>query len=245
MDGIDAIGERLAFVGFPSKRATKQLSGSAEEALKSVITLLEQMIAGTVEKRTAAEFNAAYEEAFQNYARLMFALGCLIRAVVPANVIDRVTSESFCEMETDFRDHALATFGSSIRDQAIFTVWTLRKIFDLAKAVVNKTVSDDLKEQDKKIATMFWYHGLRTRFHLDCLIFSMRMNRPIYPEVLEVISDGLRSAVDTYAWIRQAAELRSTQDEPTLTFTDLDEDDKLFVDASAYDMADECLTNVD
>lgn len=241
---IDGIGEPLSFVGFPSNRATKQISGSAEDALKGIATLLEQMLVGAVEKRTSADFNAARDETFQNYARLMYASGALIRAVVPSNIMDRVTSESLCETEAEFRDHALAAFGSGIRDQSIFTVWTLRKISDLAQTIIGKGVPEDLKEQDKQFATMFSYHGLRTRFHLDCLLLSMRMNRPIYPEVLEVISDGLRSAVDAYAWIRQAADLRTKHEEPTLAFIDLDEEDRLFVEASAHDMANECAENV-
>ena len=237
---IDGIGERLAFVGFPSKRAAKQISGSAEDALKGIAALLEQMIVGAVEQRTAAEFKAAYDGTFQSYAQLMNALGSLIRAVVPVTVRERVTAESLCEMEADFRDHALVAFGANMRDQALFTVWTLRKISDIAQRIWNKDVSPDLKDQDSKIAAMFVYHGVRTRFHLDCLFLSMRTNRPIYPEVLEVISDGLRSAVDAYAWIRQAADLRSPHEEPILEFIDMDEDDKIFVDSSAFDMAKEC-----
>jgi hypothetical protein len=242
---IDGIGERLAFVGFPSKRAAKQISGSAEDALKGIATLLEQMVVGAIEKRTATDFTAAYEEALPNYARLMFAAGSLIRAVVPRNVIDRVTAEALCEMEADFRDHALAAFGSSIRDQSLFTVWTLRKISDIGQRLDGKDMPEELKEQDKHFATMFSYHGLRARFHLDCLILSMRTNRPIFPEVLEVISGGLRSAVDAYAWIRQADELRTKPEDPILEFNDLDEEDQDFVEASAYDMANEYEVHAD
>jgi hypothetical protein len=242
---IDGIGERLAFMGFPSKRAAKQISGSAEDALKGIATLLEQMVAGAIEKKTAADFTAAYEEALPNYARLMFALGSLIRAVVPANVIDRVTAEALCEMEADFRDHALAAFGSSVRDQSIFTVWTLRKISDIGQKLTGGDIPEEIKERDKHFATMFSYHALRARFHLDCLILSMRTNRPIFPEVLEAVSGGLRSAVDAYAWIRQAADLRTKPEDPVLEFNDLDEEDQAFVEASAYDMADECAANAD
>jgi hypothetical protein len=242
---IDGILERLAFVGFPFKRAAKQISGSAEDALKSITALLEQIVVGAVEKRTAAEFKATSEETFRSYFQLMNALGSLIRAVVPPNVIERVTAESLCEMEADFRDHALAAFGTNMRDQALFTVWTLRKISDLAQRIGVKGVSDNLRERDSKIAAMFVYHGVRTRFHLDCLFWSIRTNRPIYPEVLEAISDGLRSAVDAYAWIRQAADLRSTHDDPILEFIDMDEEDMVFVESSAFDMAIECPADAD
>jgi hypothetical protein len=242
---VNGFDERLAFVGLPSRRAAKQISGSAEDALRGIAALLEQMIVGAVEKRTAAEFKAAYDETFQSYAQLMNALGSLIRAVAPATVRERITAESLCEMEADFRDRALVAFGANMRDQALFTVWTLRKISDIAQRIGNAEASQDQREHDSKIATNFVYHAVRTRFHLDCLLWSMRTNRPIYPEVLGTISDGLRSAVDAYAWIRQAADLRSTHDEPILEYVDMDEEDRLFVDSSAFDMAKECPADAD
>jgi hypothetical protein len=238
-NGIDGIGERLAFMGFPSKRATQEMSGSAEDALKGIACLLEQIVVGAIEKGTAADFRSVRDATFDNYARLMRALGFLIRAVVPANILEQVTAEAIDEMEADLKNHALAAFGSNIRDQSIFTVWTFRKISGLCQKIVGRTIPDDLQEQEKQFATMSVYQGLRARFHLDCLMLSMRTQRPIYPEVLEVLSDGLRSAVEAYACIRQVAELRMKYEEPVLEFVDMDDEDKLFVESSAYDMAKE------
>ena len=42
------------------------------------------------------------------------------------------------------------------------------------------------------------------------------------------------------SWIRQAADLRVRQEEPVLEFIDLDDEDRVFAEASAYDMALEC-----
>jgi hypothetical protein len=63
--------------------------------------------------------------------------------------------------------------------------------------------------------------------------------------VLDVISGELRGAVNAYAWIRQAADLRSKPEEPTLPFLDMDDEDRLFVESSAYDMANDCTANAD
>jgi len=160
--------------------------------------------------------------------------------VVPANVIERVTSEDLGEMEADFRDQALAAFGSSIGDQAIFTVWTLRKISDLGQKVAGNPVPENLKDQDKHFATMWSVYGLRARFNLDCLLYGIHAQRPICPEVLDAIACGPRSAMSAYSWIRQAADLRVRQEEPVLEFIDLDDEDRVFAEASAYDMALEC-----
>jgi hypothetical protein len=238
---LSAIGlrEPIPFVGFLSKRSAKQLSGSAEELTRNIATVIDQLMVSAIEKRTAAEFSAVWLEVFPNYTRIMCALGALAKALIPTLVLEQVTSDSLCELEATFRDHALVAFGADIRDQALFTVWTMRKINDLSRQLSSVELADDEKSKDKEFAGSFIFHGLRMRFHLDCLLASVKHQRPIYPEVLAAISDGLRSGVDAYAWIRQCVDLRIKQEEPVLPFIDLDEEDCAFVEASARDMASE------
>jgi hypothetical protein len=239
--GLGAIGlrEPIPFVGFPSKRSAKQLSGSAEELVGNIASIIDQLMVSAIEKRTAVEFVAVWNEVFPNYTRIMCALGALSTALIPPLVLEQVTADSLCEMEAEFRDHALVAFGSAIRDQALFTVWTLRKITDLARQLSSAELTQDDKCKDNEFASSFIYHGLRMRFHLDCLLTSMKHKSPIYPEILASISDGLRSGVDAYAWIRQCVDLRTKTDEPVLPFVELDEEDREFLDASARDMANE------
>jgi hypothetical protein len=130
------------------------------------------------------------------------ALGGLINAVVPHQVIDRLTFESLSEMEAEFRDEGLSAFGSEIKDQAMFTVWTLRKINDLAHGIsASDKPAEHLINDDKHYASSFASHVLYSRFHLDCLKISLRTSRPLYPEVLESISEGLRAVVNAYAFV--------------------------------------------
>jgi hypothetical protein len=95
-----------------------------------------------------------------------------------------------------------------VRDQAIFTAWTLRKISDICQRIDGAPLASNLNEADSALHQRFAYHAMRTRFHLDCLFKSMHFQKPIYPDVLEVISSGLRSAVNAYAWARRALDLR-------------------------------------
>jgi hypothetical protein len=236
--GLDAISVRepIPFVGFHSKRSAKQLSGSAEELVRSIATVIDQWTIGAIEKRTAAEFHAVWNEVFPSYANVMFALGKLAHALIPANVLQQVALDSLCEMEADFRDHALVAFGAAIKEQGLFTVWTIRKINDLAQQLRGEITEDD-KEKEGQFASGFIYHGLRARFNLECLLTSMKRDCRIYPEVLAALSDGLRSGVDAYAWIRQAVDLRNRIEEPVLPYADMDDEDLAFVQASAYDMA--------
>lgn len=233
------VGEPVPFVAFPSKRSAKQLSGSTEELVRTIVTVIDQLTVSAIEKRTAVEFTAVWNEVFPNYARIMCALGALSKALIPPLILDQVTADSLCEMEADFRNHALPAFGSAIRDQALFTVWTLRKINDLAHQLSTAELTEDDKGKENNFAKLFIYHGLRMRFHLDCLLAAIRHEHPIYPEVLASISDGLRSGVDAYAWIRQCVDLRTKREDPVLPFIELDEEDREFIDASARDMASE------
>jgi len=233
-------GEELAFIGLPSKRSAKQLSASADEVIRNIGGILGQMLTAAIEKRTAAEFAKFRDATFPSYAQVMLALSRLAQAIIPKDVLIRLTSESLCEMEAEFREQGLASFGTVIQDQAMFTIWTLRKIADLGQRIAaSEKLDPSLKEKDVEFCGMFAYHALRTRFHLDCLSTSMRTGVPIYPEVLEQVSDALRSAVDAYGWIKQGANLRLKQAESVIEAIELDYEDQQFLSASAYDMAAE------
>ena len=209
--GIGGInfGELLKLVGLPSQRerAEKHLAETAE-VVRPIVSIIDGLIMRTIEKRSAQDFESARDEVFPQYFAAMRALGDLARIVVPKHTMDRVIAESFSGLEADFREFGLSAFGADIRDRGIFTVWTLRKINDLAQEIIPLDSSKDKDGNDAKIAMKFALYAIWTRFHVDCLVKSMRTKQPIYPEVLEPIRDGLRAVVDAYAWIRQAVDLR-------------------------------------
>jgi hypothetical protein len=161
----------------------------------------------------------------------------LARATVPAHILERLTQESFSEMEAEFRDGALASFGSAVRDQAIFTVWTLRKISDICQKIVDApTLPKNLPSDDLENFKAFAWYAVLTRFHLDCLLKSMQVQQPIYPEVREVIIDGLRGVVNAYAWARQALDLRCPEILPEIAPVKWDEEEQSLLDEATFDL---------
>lgn len=68
-------------------------------------------------------------------------------AIVPTSVLSQLANESFSELEADIREHALASFGADMRDRAMFTVWTLRRISDLLSVIA---ASGRVPEEDGK-----------------------------------------------------------------------------------------------
>lgn len=230
---VTSAGIRL--LGLPAeKSAKKQLSGSADEVVKTIASVLDQMVMGAIDKRSADEFRAARDEAFPKYMQLVLNLAGIVSAIVPPTVLSRLTGESFSELEADIREHALAAFGADMRDRAMFTVWTLRKIADLLSVIAHGTIAEEDGKKDKDFFVSFLANALMSRFHIDCLRASMKSGRAIYPDVLPVIDNGLKAVVDAYAWIRQAADLRSPTDVTECIPAEWnDEDDQLLRESMA------------
>jgi hypothetical protein len=239
--GAGAQEDRLAFLALPAKRAAEQVTGTANDAFNAIQGILSQILADVSGKRTALEFRAARDLYLPQYMTVMMALSGIVSAVVPKDVIDRLSYESMSEMEADFQADGRAAFGSDICDQALFTIWTLRKIHELASHIdASLAPKGSLGQTESQLAQMFINHILYSRFHLDCLKMSLRSERIIYPEVLEPISDGLRALVNAYAYIRQASDLRSDAAEEELIHIDFDEEEQELLALSMKDIAGRC-----
>lgn len=239
---LPRVGAGIRLLGLPAeKSAKKQLSGSVDEVVKTIASLLDQITASAVEQRTEESFRAIRDAAFPQYMQLVISLAGIVSAVVPKDVLARLTAESFSELEADIRDHAVAVVGAEMRDRAMFTVWTLRKIADLIPVIASNHVSKEDDSKDNEIATAFLGHALMARFNIDVLRYAMRHGKALYPVVLPAIDSGLRAVVDAYAWIRQAADLRSPSIEPEIGPVSWDEEDQELLNESMLDLASEPL----
>jgi hypothetical protein len=229
--------DNLAFLAFPARHAAEQVTGTENELFTAIQTILHQTLADVCTKSTAEEFCASRNEAFPKYVQIMTSLAGLVSAVVPGNVINRLTYESFSEMEANFRSEGAGAFGQYVKDQAMFTVWTLRKINDLAKGGrLRCPPRKSLIPADRELAENFVGCVLYSRFHLDCLQMSLHTEKALYPEVLESISDGLRTLVNAYAYIRQASDLRSSLNEEEPIHIDFDEEEQELLSLSMRDV---------
>ena len=240
--GVASIGEQFAFLRLPSTRGAKEISPSIQQIFENIAEVHDQMIAGVIEKRTVSEFRAARDAVFSNYAHIMRAISDLARVVIPPRVLERQADESFCELESDFREHG-DSLGSAVRDQVIFTIWTFRKIKSLVQQIASKDAPDGAQEQerDRELSSSFAFYALWTRFHLDCLTLSMHCHKPIYPEARDEIADGLRAAVNAYASVKQGLELRNPVMEPVLARPEWDDEDQELLDSSIADLGSEFL----
>jgi hypothetical protein len=233
--------ELLELVGLPSEieHAPKRLSGVANELIRSVVSIIDDMVLRTMKERTKEDFSKTRSEVFPQYFAAMAALGSLIKITVPNDDVIRLMAQSLSELEADFRDRGAAAFGSELRDRGIFTVWILRKISDLAQEVALAPVEGDATKSDNEITKKFAVHAVWARFHIDCLVKSMHSGNPIFPDVVDSIIDGLRAAVNAYAWVRQGVDLRLGEPEPELPPVKWNEEDEALLSDSMRDLKNE------
>jgi hypothetical protein len=238
--GIGSINPRewLAVVGLPSEAERTPKAGAITELLHSGASIIDKMLQRAVEQRTSQEFKAVREEVFPEYFRAMIALGGLIRVAISSNDMVRLKAESFSELEAQFRERGAASFGADLRDRGLFTVWTLRKINDLAENMEKLPVTDPVR--DFEVAKQFAVSALWSRFHIDCLVKSMTSGKALFPEVAEEMVDGLRAAVNAYAAIREALELRTDIAEPELAPIQWEPEDEDSLADSMRDIGLEC-----
>jgi hypothetical protein len=225
--------ELLALVGLPSNSAERDMSESAVKILHAIKSILDGLLLQAIEKKTAAEFKETREEVFFKYFEAILSVSKLARVIVPQATIDRLTWESFSEAEADLRNEGLSRFGATARDQAFFTVWTLRKINALiSRIAAAPPLADEHKLLDRKLVAEFSFYSAWSQFHLDCLIASIRFDKPINPGLLDEISDGLRSAVNAYGLIHQAVGLREHAEVSALQAYAWDEEDQELMESS-------------
>src|SRR5258706_294127 len=102
--GTIKVCELFPLPAVPSAMAARRLSVRADELIRNVASVLDELVACMLEKRTAAEFKAIRDDVFPKYFDCMRALSDVIGIVVPRQIREQVANESSCELEADFRD---------------------------------------------------------------------------------------------------------------------------------------------
>lgn len=227
----------MALVGLPSQRRSADRLDTQAALLKSIASFIDEMLLRAISAETKAEFIKTRKESFDQYALALTSLARLIRAVVPTPTIERVLNESFCELESEFREHGIERFGVTARDQALFTVWSLRRTGRLiAKVASLGAAPAEFKEKDQQLAASFGGTVAWTQFNLDCLLAAIRHDKVPQLDVLPEIIEGMRAAVNAYGYAREGLELREPQQEPLIEPYQWDEEDQVLLDSSMREM---------
>lgn len=229
------LGDLPAFVTLPSK-SSHELSSDAQGVFNKIAEVRTNLILTTIEAQTRDEFIVLRAKVFSDVVRTNKAMGSLARVMVPAPALDRITWQAFAELEAELTEYGVRKFGEEAKEQAIFTVWALRKINRLLSKILTKPLEGEQAEKDREIAKEFSFYLLWAYFHLECLVAAMRYDKPIQIDVLDEICDGMRAAVNSYGLLRQGLSLRLTQD-PAPEDIEWSEEDKELLASSMDDMA--------
>jgi hypothetical protein len=215
VDDIVLNSDDVRLIGLPAEEAAKRvLPGSADEILKTISSMLREIVGGVVSSRTADEFRKRFRASFPTYFDLVMAFGKVASVAVNRDTLVRMVSESFSELEADIRERGTSTFGEQMTERAMFTVWTLRKIADLIDQLQRSTVDEAAREHNRALQDEYFLHAMIARFHVDCLLTFMHTPRvPFYPDVEPVIDNGLRSAVNAYACLKEVFDRQFPSDE--------------------------------
>jgi hypothetical protein len=233
--------EVVPVLGLPTEQpAKRELTNSVDGVLRSITAMMTGLILRVIDAKTTAEFHALFGDVFPDYMRLLRSFS-EVAATMPQQTIVRLTVESFNDLEEELRAHGEASFGPEMTERGLFTVFTLRKITPLLNSVI--TSKRELEacdiEKDRDFAKNFLIHALVSRFAVDCLIAAMDHNRTIYPDVLAALDDLMRAVVNAYAWVRQAAELRSDRQavDAAQAYPPLEDEDRQLLRESMMDLA--------
>ena len=228
----------LSFLASRSKSSARTLSPNISEVFNGCAAQLRGILGSIIESRTRADYQREFQRSFSKYVGLTLAMSHFASAVIPRESIERLSRESICELEADFRDKGMDAFGEDVRNQALFTVWTLRKVNDLVDQIIAAKLDDSQKKADSASCVKFNFHLFRAQFGLDCLNLAIETNKAIYPEVIDELTDGLKSMVNAYAHARQGLELRVPTVEPALTIAPMDDEDRALLDISLRSAGD-------
>jgi hypothetical protein len=232
IEGLDGGGTlKHPVLAVPTRQSAQQISAKADHAIRGVVSLMEDILATVVDSHKGD----AFDEGFPAYSQMLLACSAIMRQTITPTVMQRVVWQSLLEEEGEFRQKGIPVFGEAVTEHAIFTVWSMRKIGDLIEQIFQAPELKSQSLEDKEFCKRYTYHAIRARFSLDCLHFAIRHNRSLSPDLVEHIRDGMRSAVDSYAWARQGLDLRRPAQESLDVKVDWDEEDQELLDAAMSD----------
>lgn len=236
--------ESLAFLSlspndlecFERNLATPKAPGFKEHCVSPRVTTqdvqaeiaLFELIKTLAESKSADEFVARRDRLFARYADLMLGLGRILHALTDRVELTRRVTAQLGAAEKFFVESSEKFCPLYLRDQALFSLWELGKVVDLAEFIHSRPpLPESKREEEMRLSTICTTELLFGRIHLDCLAYAISMKQIQPEDVREMLNEGMRHFVNGHIAIRLGARLRQelVEDEP-VTFLPLDEEDR-------------------
>ncbi|NYF53948.1 hypothetical protein [Tunturiibacter gelidoferens] len=211
---------------------TPVLSSQEDKARIALCQLIEEL----GKSGSADEFIARRERLFQRYVDLMLGLGRIAHALNEGIELVKKIKEQLYVAETFYANAAKEYCPPHLKDQAIFSLWELGKVVDLADFINSRPpVPENKREEDQRFSGVCTIELLFGRLHLDCLAYAISAKRVLPDDMQELLNEGMRHFVNGHVAIRFGARLRQEiVDDSPVELIPLDEEDRLDF---AYSMA--------
>lgn len=202
------IGSLGAFFRSPSTTAEQNLGRSDERLVRELVGVLDRQLLSAVGARSVKELQSIRRYVMPRYARALRALQDTALNLLSDKMVNAIIEGVFAELVEDLSKQT-ERFGEKLTDQAVFTLWTVRKINALAQQIVGSGgVSPENVQTDIALLHEYHDHSLWAQFHLDMMFAAMKFDRPICEEIRDSVCEGLRAAVNAYVVMKDAYALR-------------------------------------
>jgi hypothetical protein len=188
------------------------------------------------ESKSADEFVARRERLFARYCDLMLGLGRIVHALTDIGELIRRVKAQLATAEKFFSEASEQFCPVYLKDQALFSLWELGKVVDLADFIHSRPpLPESKREEDMRLSGICTTELLFGRIHLDCLNYAILAKHLHSEEIREMLSEGMRHFVNGHIAIRFGARLRQEAiDDAPVELIPLDNEDRQHL---AYSMA--------
>ena len=237
--GTPDLKDFSAFIGLtPKASPSRNVPAHSRGLFKAMAEVSDDLVLYAISEHTVDGFRSKRDEVLENYIKSVVALSEMIEVIIPQINRAQLFEEAVTGVQSFLRAEALPRFGTDVAEQAVFTAWTMQKTHRVLVKIANsEKLAKKFRTEDRKLSRESSLWALWSLFHLDCLITAIKHDKSIHPEVLEEISDGLRSAVNAYGVAKQGLNLRRQPTEPiTIEPAEWDEEDQALLDDSMHDL---------
>jgi len=229
------IGPAGALFGGSSVVNAKLIS-SDKMLILELASMLDTQLLAVLESRTKSEFAETRRKIWPKYIRSARALSDTVNNLMSESQIAIIAEVAINTLKEDLEKQHGIRFDEKLIDQTMFTLWVMIKIRSMGRKIHDAGEPSDM-DADLKLNRDYQLHLLWTQFHIDCVVAAMKFRKSVPGDVQEVICEGLRTAVNVYAIMKDALRLRRPELQASLEAAlPWDEEDEELLASSMRDM---------
>jgi hypothetical protein len=200
----------------PSVASEKNLRRSEQELVRELVAVLDKQLLKVIDSRSKTEFATTRDSVWPRYVRALRALHDTVANLVPDNVYEMISHAVIDDLSADLQQEGSQRLGGKVIEQSIFTLWTMQRIRQLGREIVDAgKLPPKYRSKDKALFEEYYGTSLWAQFHLDMVFCALKFDRPLCEDIHDLICDGLRASVNAYAVMKDALRLRQPSVEDT------------------------------